>query len=216
MTRRALILSGPTHEYIDPVRFIGNASSGKMGQALTSEALKRGYAVTLISGPVPPEHLPPFPTPGHGHLDLIRIVSAEEMLHAAQPVFGAADLILFAAAVADFKPAVCAPQKLSKTRERMTLDLVPNPDLAATLCADKSPRQMAIGFALQTHDGIRLATEKRIRKHLDAIVLNSPSSLGADDGEFTWIDTRGPVAWGVLDKPACAARIFDQVAFPVP
>lgn len=204
--KRVLILSGPTHEYIDPVRFIGNASSGKMGRALAEEARSRGMEVAFISGPVPAEHLPDLAAP------VVRVRSAEEMLAAGKEHFAAADLILFAAAVADFQPLEKADKKISKSGTGLSLLLRATPDIAATLCAQKRSDQTAIGFALQTHDGEARARKKRAAKHLDAIVLNTPDSLGADRGVFTWLDARTTEPWGLLDKTTCARRILERAA----
>lgn len=229
--KKVLILSGPTHEYFDPVRFIGNASSGKMGKALAEEALARGMDIEFISGPVPDANLPNVDavSPPHSALEkdaegtprlhLERITSADEMLTAAREKFADADLIIFAAAVADFQPleksdekwSTCRGEASGRSREvgtNLTIELRPTPDIAATLCANKRPDQTAIGFALQTHDGETKAKEKLAKKNLDGIVLNTPATLGAEDGLFTWIDAEGIDTWGSLDKADCAKRIF--------
>ncbi len=221
--KKVLILSGPTHEYFDPVRFIGNASSGKMGKALAEEALKRGMEVEFISGPVPECNLPQcgsgIPAAGHAagsrvhteaDLRIQKVVSAEEMLAAARKKFSAADLIIFAAAVADFQPLEKSDEKFPKLGTNLTIELKPTPDIAATLCADKRKDQVAIGFALQTHDGEAKAREKLVSKNLDGIVLNTPATLGAENGLFTWIDVQGLEDWGSLNKSACAKRIFNK------
>jgi phosphopantothenoylcysteine decarboxylase/phosphopantothenate--cysteine ligase len=200
--KKVLILSGPTHDYFDPVRFIGNASSGKMGKALAEEALKRGMDVEFISGPVPDGNLPK-----HDHIT--RVTSAGEMLAAAKAKFAAADIIIFAAAVADFQPLEKSAEKFPKVGNNITIELRPTPDIAATLCANKRKNQVAIGFALQTHDGETKAREKLISKNLDGIVLNTPATLGAESGRFTWIDSHGLENWGSLDKTECAKSIFD-------
>ncbi len=203
MSKRVLILSGPTHEYFDPVRFIGNASSGKMGKALAAEALKRSMDVEFVSGPVPEGNLP-------GATRITRVTSAEEMLAVAQAKFAAADIIIFAAAVADFQPLEKSAEKFPKIGNNITIELKPTPDIAATLCANKRKDQIAIGFALQTHDGEAKAREKLISKNLDGIVLNTPATLDADSGLFTWIDSQGLEDWGSLDKVECASRLFNK------
>ncbi len=194
--KKVLILSGPTHEYFDPVRFIGNASSGKMGKALAEEALSRRLDVEFISGPVAEENLPqsgsgiPAADKAAGsrsHIQIQKVTSAEEMLAAAQAKFSEADIILFAAAVADFQPLEKSTKKFPKTETHLSIALQSTPDIAATLCANKRDDQIAIGFALQTHDGEAKAKEKRIAKNLDGIVLNTPATLGAETGLFTWI-----------------------------
>jgi phosphopantothenoylcysteine decarboxylase/phosphopantothenate--cysteine ligase len=149
MPKRILILSGPTHEYIDPVRFIGNASSGLMGKALAEEAGKRKCEISFISGPVAKDNLP---TVGN-HLTLVQVVGAEEMLQQAAAHFQSSDIIIFAAAVADYTPIEQRPAKMAKSEEDLLLHLKATPDIAKTLCADKSVNQIAIGFALQTEYG---------------------------------------------------------------
>ncbi|MFA6173499.1 MAG: phosphopantothenoylcysteine decarboxylase [Kiritimatiellales bacterium] len=224
MKKRVLILSGPTHEYFDPVRFIGNASTGKMGKALAEEALRRGMDVEFISGPVPDMNLPNVDAVSPPHPDrkenavrtprlhIKKIVSAEEMLAAAKGKFAAADVIIFAAAVADFQPLEKSEEKFPKVGKNISIELKPTPDIAATLCANKRKDQVALGFALQTHDGEAKAREKLISKNLDGIVLNTPATLGAESGLFTWIDKQGLEDWGSLDKADCAKRIFCEVS----
>jgi phosphopantothenoylcysteine decarboxylase/phosphopantothenate--cysteine ligase len=223
--KKVLILSGPTHEYFDPVRFIGNASSGKMGNALAEEALKRGLDVDFISGPVSEGNLPKsgsgIPAAGHAAgsrvhpataLHIQKVVSADEMLAAAQEKFSTADLIIFAAAVADYQPANKSDEKVPKLGTNLTIELKPTPDIAATLCANKRKDQIAIGFALQTHDGEAKAREKLAAKNLNGIVLNTPATLGAETGLFTWISFQTLENWGSLGKVECAKRIFDKVS----
>jgi len=222
--KKVLILSGPTHEYFDPVRFIGNASSGKMGKALAEEAQSRGLDVEFISGPVPKENLPNVdavspPHPGSKgnavrtpRLRIQNVTSAEEMLAAAQAKFAEADIIIFAAAVADFQPLEKSDEKAPKgAATNVSMELKSTPDIAATLCANKRDDQVAIGFALQTHDGEAKAKEKLASKNLNGIVLNTPATLGAETGLFTWIDFQGLEHWGSLTKADCAQKIFNQI-----
>jgi phosphopantothenoylcysteine decarboxylase/phosphopantothenate--cysteine ligase len=132
------------------------------------------------------------------------------MLAAAREKFAEADIILFAAAVADFQPLEKSDEKFPKVGNNITIKLKPTPDIAATLCADKRPDQVAIGFALQTHDGEAKAHEKLVKKNLDGIVLNTPATLGAESGTFTWIDFQTLENWGSLDKAACAKKILEH------
>ncbi|MBC8206265.1 MAG: phosphopantothenoylcysteine decarboxylase [Kiritimatiellaeota bacterium] len=216
--KKVLILSGPTHEYFDPVRFIGNASSGKMGKALAEEALSQGFEVDFISGPVPDANLPGEARPEETRraIHITRITGAEEMLSAAQAKFAAADIIIFAAAIADFQPLEKSDEKVPKGENNVSMELKPTPDIAARLCANKRDDQIAIGFALQTHDGEAKAREKLAKKNLNGIVLNTPASLGAETGFFTWIgsparqaQSRQPLEnWGCLTKTECAKKIF--------
>lgn len=207
--KRVLILSGPTREHIDPVRFIGNASSGKMGRALALAAMESGATVDFITGPVPDENLPRVPG-----IEIEQITSAEQLLQSARARFPRADIILYAAAVADYRPAGRAhAQKLPKKDAVLDLQLEPTPDIAATLNQEKRPGQLAIGFALQTHDGVEYARKKLAQKRFDAIVLNSIDAMGGDAGTYQWIlPGREPEDWGTLNKTECARRIVARTA----
>ncbi|NNJ70172.1 MAG: phosphopantothenoylcysteine decarboxylase [Kiritimatiellales bacterium] len=206
MNKQILILSGPTHEYIDPVRFIGNASSGLMGRALAEEAIRRGYTVDFVTGPVADQNLPDLGEQGRIH----HVTSAAEMLAAAGDLFSAADIAIFTAAVADYAPAEKQSEKMAKSDADLVLRLRPTPDIAGTLCRGKQDHQTAIGFALQTSDGEAAARHKLESKKLDGIVLNTPASLGAADGTFSFLHkgTASFEIWGRIDKHECARRIF--------
>jgi phosphopantothenoylcysteine decarboxylase/phosphopantothenate--cysteine ligase len=210
MEKRVLILSGPTHEYIDPVRFIGNASSGKMGKALAEEAHRLGYAVEFITGPVANNNLPDFPDT-HIH----KITGAEDMLIMAQSFFKTADIIIFAAAVADYAPSEIQTEKMAKTAGEIILRLRPTPDIAKTLCATKTTHQIAFGFALQTADGEIHASRKLAEKNLDGIILNTPTTLGAETGTFSFLSQQSDhfVKWGSISKTDCAIKIFQAIHF---
>ena len=211
MNKQVLILSGPTHEYIDPVRFVGNASSGKMGRALAEEAVRRGYRVEFITGPVSTETLPA--NTDDSTLRIHPVTSAEEMLETARPLFNRADIILFAAAVADYAPVEKQTEKLAKSKTELTLHLRPTPDIAQTLCAEKRANQIALGFALQTADGKANARRKLESKQLDGIVLNSPASLGAESGTFSFLAAGADafLDWGCIGKTDCANKILDAI-----
>lgn len=202
--KHVLILSGPTREHIDPVRYLSNASSGKMGKALAEVATEQGYTVDFISGPVAQENIP-------DNVRLHPITSAIEMLQCAQRLLVKADILVFAAAVADYMPAEIRTEKLPKYTAEFNLTLRPTPDIARTICAEKRLDQIAIGFALQTHDGPAKAREKLHRKGLNAIVLNDPSTLNATDGTFQFLraDDDCFEDWGRLDKPDCARHILN-------
>jgi len=201
-----LILSGPTHEYIDPVRFVGNASSGKMGKALAEEAARRGYEVEFVSGPVEEENLPRA-----GNIRIHKVVGAEEMLSKTQELFQSSETVIFAAAVADYAPTEKLDRKMAKSTEGLVLHLRPTPDIAKTLCAEKQPGQVAIGFALQTEEGQKNARRKLAVKNLDGIVLNTPATLGAENGTFSYLAAGAESfeAWGRIGKADCARRILD-------
>lgn len=204
--KTVLILSGPTHEYLDPVRFIGNASSGRMGQALAEAARRRGAHVRFVSGPVPETNLPTG-------VDLIRVVSAGDMLAAARGALPGCDAVIFAAAVADYRPSEYSTRKRGKDEMDAAVALSPNPDIAATLCRDRSHPFYAVGFALQSHDGENLARRKLAAKHLDAIVLNGPGTLGATEGEFHCLtrDADAFLSWGKLPKRQAAEKIIGLI-----
>lgn len=164
--RRVLITAGPTHEPIDPVRFIGNRSSGKMGLALAAAAARRGAAVTLILGPTHLEVPPGIAT--------TRVQTATEMLQAAQRHFPAADIAILAAAVADYRPGQASEHKIKKQQgQHLALELQENPDIAAALGQAKQPGQILVGFALETQDEEANARAKLEKKNFDCIVINS-------------------------------------------
>lgn len=170
--KKILLTAGPTYEPIDPVRFIGNRSSGKMGVALADAAARRGASVTLVLGPSklsPTEH----------NVQVIRVETAQEMHDAALQVFAEADAAILAAAVADYRPKTVATEKIKKKGEELQLDLIKNPDIAAELGQIKRPGQLLIGFALETNDEESHAQGKLERKNFDFIVLNSLRDAGA-------------------------------------
>lgn len=208
MGKRLLILSGPTHEYIDPVRFIGNASSGLMGKAIAEEAISRGYTIDFITGPVASASLPDLEQ-GTIH----PVVSAADMLKKARELFHKADVIIFAAAVADYTPAESHIEKLPKSEEDLTLRLKATADIAKTLCARKRDDQTAIGFALQTSEGEANAWRKLEAKNLDGIVLNTPATLGASTGSFSFLSSTSHAfeRWGTIDKKTCAYHILESI-----
>lgn len=211
--RTILICSGPTREPIDPVRFISNHSSGRMGQALAIAARNAGATVEFVTGPVAPQHLPAGP-----RIRIHRVGPATQMLAAAQSLFPHADAALFTAAVADFAPDAASPQKLPKQQNGFTIRLEPTPDIAAALGAAKAAGQVCIGFALETHDGLAKARRKRDAKHLDAIVLNGTDSLDSPTGTFQFFaaDANDPEPWGTIDKTECARRIVSRLAAMLP
>lgn len=166
---RILITAGPTREYLDPVRFISNASSGRMGFAIAAAAAARGHQVVLISGPVAID--PP------SGVDLIRVTSAAEMARACKRAFGGCDAAIFAAAVSDYRPERRARHKRKKALRPLTVRLVPTEDIAATLGRRKRHR-VTVTFAMEDHDHRRHAARKLVRKRCDAVVLNGPENIG--------------------------------------
>ncbi|MUP46998.1 bifunctional phosphopantothenoylcysteine decarboxylase/phosphopantothenate--cysteine ligase CoaBC [Gramella sp. BOM4] len=169
--KHILITAGPTYEAIDPVRFIGNHSSGRMGYEIAEAALNLGAQVTLVSGPT---HLDLERT----GLELIRVTSAEEMYQAVDSKFAEADVFISAAAVADYRPAVVAGQKIKKTGEAPSIELVKTRDILASM-GERKQHQKLVGFALETNDELENARKKLKKKNLDFIVLNSLNDKGA-------------------------------------
>ena len=182
--KHVLITAGPTHEAIDPVRYISNASTGKMGYALARTCLKRGATVTLITGPthISLKHWQQF-----APLTIVSVTSSEEMCQQTVAAFPAADISILCAAVADFTPNAAAQQKIKKEpgQSSLTLTLKTTTDIAATVGKAKRDDQVLVGFALETHNEIANATRKMQAKHLDMIVLNSLQDEGAGFGVDT-------------------------------
>ncbi|MFT4525587.1 MAG: phosphopantothenoylcysteine decarboxylase/phosphopantothenate--cysteine ligase [Bacteroidia bacterium] len=176
--KKVLITAGPTFEAIDPVRFIGNRSSGKMGIALAEEAFKMGADVTLILGPT---HL----VPKEKSIKLIRVESAKEMYDEAVNIFNVIDIAIMAAAVADYRPKSVADQKMKKSESILTLQLEKTEDILQTLGNTKEERQFLVGFALETNNELANAQGKLKRKNADLIVLNSLNDKGAGFGVDT-------------------------------
>ena len=175
--KKILITAGPTHEAIDPVRFIGNHSSGKMGFDIASSAANLGASVTLISGPT---HL----SVSDSNINLIRVISAEEMYNACHEYFNSSDVVICAAAVADYRPKFIANQKIKKTETTLNIELERTKDILASLGKIKQ-KQFLIGFALETENEIENAKLKIHKKNLDLIVLNSLQDEGAGFGKST-------------------------------
>ncbi len=169
---RLLITAGPTREYLDPVRYISNDSSGKMGFALAAAARKREMRVTLVHGPV--AIAPPT------GVRTVAVVSAADMLAACTELWPRHDALLMAAAVADYAPAQRSRSKRKKSTQDMTLCLKPTVDILAALAAERRPDQVVVGFALEDRAPRRNAERKLRRKGLDAIVLNHPTAIGAE------------------------------------
>jgi len=206
--RRIVVTSGPTHEPIDPVRYIANRSSGKQGQAIAAALAARGAEVVLVSGPVGLDPPPGVETRGVG--------TAREMLAATLAALPA-DAVVCAAAVADYRVADAADQKLKKADGAgRTLTLVENPDILATvstLPGGERPR-LVVGFAAETQDVLAYAGAKRTRKGCDWIVANDVSQgvFGGDDNRVTLIDAQGSEDWPKMGKDAVAAKLAERIA----
>lgn len=209
--KTVLLTAGPTFEPIDPVRFIGNRSSGKMGIALAEEATRRGAQVTLILGPT---HL----RAPEATFKVIRVETAQQMYDAALGHFESCDVAIFAAAVADFRPVSAASKKIKKQagNQGLTLELTETPDIAAALGARKRAGQIMVGFALETNDETQNAFSKLQRKRFDFIVLNSLNDAGAgfqhDTNKISILRQDNSVRdFELKPKLAVAADILDEV-----
>jgi len=176
--KKVLITAGPTQESIDPVRFISNHSTGKMGYAIADKFAKAGAEVTLVSGQVA------LKSPDIS-INLVKILSAKEMYEAAKIYFDQADIIILSAAVADYTPVVVADKKIKKKEDTFTIELIKTTDIAKTLGQIKRPEQLMVGFALETDNEVENAIGKIKIKNLDMIVLNSLQNSGAGFGYDT-------------------------------
>lgn len=206
--KKILITAGPTYEKIDPVRFIGNYSSGKMGFALAEECARRGMQVTLITGPVSLECSSP--------IKRIDVESCEEMYNAAIEEFPNVDAAILCAAVADYRPAEVADTKIKRhDDEDLTLRLLPNKDIAAELGRRKQQNQRLVGFALETNDEEINAQKKLAKKNFDFIVLNSTRNEGttfrSDDNQISIISDNGKKDFAKKPKSEVARDIIDEL-----
>ena len=206
--KKVVITAGPTYEPLDPVRFIGNHSTGKMGVDIAVEAASRGADVVLITGPTSLKIT-------HPAIKMVRVTTANEMYQQCHKFFSSADIVIGAAAVADYRPKVVADQKIKKNDEEFVIALEKNPDILASLGAVKS-HQFLVGFALETENEIEYAKSKLKKKNLDLIVLNSLNDKGAGFGKptnkVTFIDKDFNVFPQELkSKEAVAKDIIDQI-----
>ncbi len=205
--KRVLITAGPTYEKLDPVRFLGNYSSGKMGFALAEECLRRGADVTLVAGPVTLTCSP--------SIRRIDVESCEDMYQATTRCFADSDVAILCAAVADYRPAHVADKKIKREGDELVLNLLPTRDIAAALGQLKQPHQRLVGFALETNDEESNAQKKLEKKNLDFIVLNSMRNEGTcfrnDDNQITIIDRHGATPFDKKPKSDVASDIIDHV-----
>ncbi len=206
--KKILITAGPTYEKIDPVRFIGNYSSGKMGYALAEECARRGAMVTLVSGPVQM-------TANHPAIQTLHVESAGEMASASKEAFPAMDAAILCAAVADFTPEQQADKKIKRLNDDLVLRLKPTEDIAAALGKTKTTKQVLVGFALETDQELQHAQDKLKRKNFDFIVLNSLNNKGAgfryDTNQITIVDTSGKTDFPLKPKTEVAVDIVDRL-----
>jgi phosphopantothenoylcysteine decarboxylase/phosphopantothenate--cysteine ligase len=194
---RILITSGPTRQYLDPVRYLTNASSGRMGAALASAAIELGHTVTIVSGPVEIT----YPETA----EVIDVVSTEEMLAASRQAFARCDGLIGAAAPCDYRPERVAPHKIAKTGEPLLLQLLETDDVVATLAAEKGARWV-VGFALETDDHRLRALAKLERKRCDLMVSNGVEAMNALDNQVEILDPAGAVLREASGSKEAVAR----------
>lgn len=208
--KKALVTAGPTFEPLDPVRYIGNHSTGKMGIAIAEELTRRGAAVTLVLGPTALQ-------PHNTAVRVLRVGTAQEMYAACTPLFPDMDITVLAAAVADYRPAIFSEQKIKKQDDDLNLALSKTVDIAATLGSQKKAHQILVGFALETNDALNHARQKLERKNLDFIVLNSLQDAGAgfghDTNKITMLRRNGlQTAFDLKSKTEAAQDIVNEIA----
>ncbi|PVY43210.1 bifunctional phosphopantothenoylcysteine decarboxylase/phosphopantothenate--cysteine ligase CoaBC [Pontibacter virosus] len=206
--KTVILTAGPTYEPIDPVRFIGNHSTGKMGYALAECFAQRGAQVKLVAGPTNLQAQ-------HEGITVIPVTTADEMYAAVKQLAPAADIWVFAAAVADYKPKVVADRKIKKAGDELTIELVKNVDIAAALGKEKRKNQFAVGFALETDNEASNAREKLHKKNLNMIVLNSLNDPGAgfkhDTNKITIIEKDTTTAFDLKHKSEVAQDIVNLI-----
>lgn len=205
--KKIIITAGPTYEKIDPVRFIGNYSSGKMGFALAEECASRGADVTLVAGPVSLEC--------SDRIQRINVESCQEMYDATTAAFAVSDAAILCAAVADFKAEEIAEKKIKREKDDLVIRLKPTQDIAAKLGEMKKPSQRLVAFALETHDEVKNAEAKLKKKNADFIVLNSTQIPGttfrSDDNQITIISAEGRCEYPKKNKREVAVDIINQL-----
>ena len=201
---RILITSGPTREYLDPVRYLTNGSSGQMGRAMAAAAHGAGHSVVVVSGPVTIDYPP--------GIEVIGVISTAEMVDACRTVFPECDGVIGVAAPCDFRPREVHPRKIRKTGGPLRLELEETPDVLGALAKERRPNQWLVGFALETDDHRARAMEKLRRKQCELVVLNGPEAIGADESFVEVLDATGQVA-GVFSgpKPEIARGVIELI-----
>lgn len=207
--KKVMITAGPTYEALDPVRYIGNHSSGKMGFALAECLAEKGAEVVLISGP---SSIKPL----HSSIKLTKVVSAAEMFNACSTYYPETDISIFAAAVADYTPKTVAQNKIKKNEEVFSIELIKTKDIAKEMGLLKKSHQINIGFALETNDEVENATKKLASKNLDFVVLNSMNNAGAgfqhETNQITILDKKGQkISYELKHKKEVANDIANKI-----
>lgn len=200
---RMMITSGPTRQYLDPVRYLTNGSSGRMGRSLAQAALDLGHDVVVISGPVEIE----YPM----RAEVVPVVSTEDLLDACQRVFPGCDGLIAAAAPCDYRPIRVASHKIAKTGNPLELQLIETPDVVATVGATKRPDQWIVGFALETEDQRLRALVKLEKKSCDLMVLNGPTAMNSRRNQVEIIDRKGSLIDALAGPKEEVARGILQV-----
>lgn len=207
VNKKIVITAGPTHEPIDPVRFIGNHSSGKMGYELAEICKKKEANVILISGPsclTPPQNI-----------TFIKVQSAQEMYEAVDKEFEDTDIFIFAAAVADYTPKVKANEKIKKKTDTFSIELVKTIDIAKTIGQRKKQHQLSVAFALETNNELENAQKKLVSKNVNFVVLNSMQNkgtcFGSDQNKITIIEDNKITDFDIKDKQAVAIDIVHHL-----
>ncbi len=195
---RILITSGPTRQYLDPVRYLTNASSGRMGRALAEAALALGHEVIVVTGPVVLDY--------PAQAKVRQIISTEELLATCQELFPTCDGVIGAAAPCDYRPLRVEEHKIAKTGQPLALNLIETPDVMATLGASKRPGQWLVGFALETDDQRFRALTKLVKKSCDLIVLNGATAIDAADNQVEVLDKTGAVIAALAGSKESVAR----------
>ena len=195
---KILITSGPTRQYLDPVRYLTNASSGRMGAALAAAAIDLGHQVVVVSGPVQVDY-PPQAT-------VVPVITTQEMLAAAGDCFAGCDGAIGAAAPCDYQPQQILTEKIAKTGRPLTLQLIETPDVIATLGQSKRADQWVVGFALETTDRRFRATAKLEQKHCDLMVSNGPEAIDADDNRVELLAPTGQILAQLSGSKASVAQ----------
>jgi phosphopantothenoylcysteine decarboxylase / phosphopantothenate---cysteine ligase len=207
--KTVLITAGPTYEPIDPVRFIGNHSTGKMGYALAECFAQAGARVLLVSGPTQQQAR-------HPHIQVLSVTTADQMYDQVRAHAATADILVFAAAVADYKPKTVSPVKVKKKDDTLTLELVKNVDIAKAIGQSKRPDQFTVGFALETDQEVANAQAKLQSKNLDLVVLNSLQDEGAgfkhDTNKISIIEAHKITAFDLKPKTQVAQDIVTFIA----
>jgi phosphopantothenoylcysteine decarboxylase / phosphopantothenate---cysteine ligase len=207
--KTVLLTAGPTYEPIDPVRFIGNHSTGKMGYALAECFARAGARVLLVSGPTQQRA-------HHAHIQVLPVTTADEMYDQVQAYAASTDIFVFAAAVADYKPKITSPVKVKKKEDTLTLELVKNVDIAKAIGQLKRPHQFSVGFALETDNEVAHAQAKLQSKNLDMVVLNSLQDEGAgfkhDTNKISIIEPNKITTFGLKPKTEVAQDIVTFIA----